>query len=79
MSSRESFAQTTGAVVRKMRTEVGINITEASRSLGISQASYSHLEHGEREMTLYEFLALARALGFEPWEAIRKIRQELRA
>lgn len=55
-----------GERLRQAREQAGLTQTEAALRLGVTQATISRFETGERGMELAEMLVLARFYGIAP-------------
>lgn len=51
----------------------GLNQTELAKALGQFQSFIARVESGERRVDVIEFLDIAKAIGFDPKAAIKKI------
>lgn len=61
--------------LRERREKLGISQTALSRTLGWNQQRISYIERGARRLEVFEYLALARALGWSPLVALRRAEQ----
>ncbi len=58
---------------KKERKVAGLNQTELAKALGQYQSFIAKVESGERRVDVIEFLDIAKAIGFDPKAAIKKI------
>lgn len=65
------------AFLVKTRKGLGITQIELAERLGKNQQFVSRYEGGERRVDLLEFIAIARALGFEPQRLLGQILKKL--
>jgi transcriptional regulator with XRE-family HTH domain len=56
------------------REEAGLTQVELGAKLGRPQTFVSKIERGVRGVDLIEFLEIARAIGFDPIDFIRKLK-----
>ncbi len=61
------------AFLRAQRKAAGLRQADVAKLLGEKQQWVALIEAGQRRITVIEFLALARAIGFDPAKAIKKI------
>lgn len=61
------------ALLIKERKAAGLNQTELAKALGQYQSFVARVESGERRVDVIEFLDIAKAIGFDPKIAIKKI------
>lgn len=54
------------------RLRSGMSQRELSRRLDLHDMTVMRLELGRRDLTLIEFVDLAREIGEEPWELLRR-------
>ena len=59
----------------RYRDEAGLNQADVARALGRHQPFISNLESGQRRLDVVELLDLAEAVGFDPVELIRELKQ----
>jgi ribosome-binding protein aMBF1 (putative translation factor) len=64
--------------LRAEREAKGLNQTDVAKCLRRSQSWITKLETGQRPIHVIEFLALARAIGFDAVKMLRKLRDEIR-
>jgi transcriptional regulator with XRE-family HTH domain len=58
----------------EVREEAGLTQVELGEKLGRPQTFVSKIERGVRGVDLIEFLEIARAIGFDPVDFIRKLK-----
>ena len=63
--SRQDQARTLGAELRAHRKSLGISMTVAAETAGISRVTWHRLEKGERQVAWGSLLAAAEVLGME--------------
>lgn len=61
------------ALIRKYRLDAGLRQADVARSLGEKQQWVAIVEAGQRRISVVEFIALAKAINFDPAKAIKKI------
>jgi transcriptional regulator with XRE-family HTH domain len=59
--------------VRQQREAKGLDQIDVAERLGEHQSWVSRLESGQRRLDVVEFLAVAKAIGFNPHEMLRKL------
>jgi transcriptional regulator with XRE-family HTH domain len=59
--------------LRRERIAAGLKQSDIARRLGEHQSWVARLESGQRRLDVVEFLAVAKAIGFNPWKMIRKL------
>jgi transcriptional regulator with XRE-family HTH domain len=64
----EERGDTLGARLRRRRRELGLNLAETSKRLGIVPKTLTWWEHDERLPFVHAYPAVIRFLGLEPWE-----------
>lgn len=62
-------------LLRKAREDKGLSQGEVARRLGVPQPRMSAIESGERRLDLIEFMDIAKVVGFDASEFIRKLQQ----
>jgi transcriptional regulator with XRE-family HTH domain len=62
-------------LLRAKRKAANVSQSELARRLNVRQAFISKVERGERRLDLVEFLDVAKALEFDPAEAIGELLQ----
>ena len=65
--------------LRQRREGLGLSQADAARALGWSQRKYSYAETGARRLDVLEFIAMTRALGLTPAEALAVAESRVRA
>jgi transcriptional regulator with XRE-family HTH domain len=55
------------------RKKAGLRQGDLARKLGQHQSWLSRLESGGRDLKLCEFFQIARAIGFNPHQALRRV------
>lgn len=61
------------AVIVQARKEAGLTQSELASRLGKPQSYISKAERGERRIDVVEFIDLARVLGKEPSELVKRL------
>ncbi|MGH3907745.1 MAG: helix-turn-helix domain-containing protein [Pseudonocardiaceae bacterium] len=59
-----------GQRLRRIREDQHKSLQVISGLAGMSTSTLHHVEHGRRELTLSEIVALANALQIDPWKLI---------
>ena len=59
----------------KYREKAGVTQTELAGRLGEYQSFIARLESGQRRLDVIEFLRLAKILGFDEIDALKKVRR----
>lgn len=73
------MASVSGALVRRVRMEVGLNMNEFARLLGKTAKYVSDIENGTRNLELDEFIAVSNALGVDSRELLRQLQVDYAA
>jgi transcriptional regulator with XRE-family HTH domain len=60
-------------LLKEERGEAGLTQAELAKKLRRPQSYVSKYERGERRIDVVEFLEIARAIGFDPGEFLRKL------
>lgn len=60
-------------LLTKARSTAGLTQQQLATLLGKPQSFVAKYESGERRLDLVEFIAIARALEFEPGKAVREV------
>lgn len=60
-----------GLRIRRIREARGKSLQVIAELIGTSAATLHHVEHGRRELSVTEIVALATALQIDPWELIK--------
>jgi transcriptional regulator with XRE-family HTH domain len=55
------------------RKRAGLRQVDVAKRLRQTQWWVAHIESGQRRIDVIEFLALAKAIGFDPFQALRRI------
>jgi transcriptional regulator with XRE-family HTH domain len=63
------------AFIVESRKEAGLTQTQVAKKLGRYQSFIATLEAGQRRIDVVELLDIAEAIGFDPRDAIKRIRQ----
>jgi transcriptional regulator with XRE-family HTH domain len=71
LRSRRQEALRTFLIER--RTKAGLTQTELAKRLGEYQSFVARIESGQRRIDVVELLDLAKSIGFEPREAIKRL------
>lgn len=58
------------------RDKAGLTQVEVSVRLGRPQSYIASIETGQRRVDVVELLDLAKAIGFDPHEALRRVKKE---
>jgi transcriptional regulator with XRE-family HTH domain len=61
------------ALLRAERKAAGLRQVDLAKRLGEQQQWVALIERGQRRIAYVEFLALAKAIGFDPAKATKKI------
>lgn len=61
------------AAIRQERIARGLDQADVAKRMREYQSWVSYLESGQRRIDVVEFLALAKAIGFDPVTMIRKL------
>jgi ribosome-binding protein aMBF1 (putative translation factor) len=61
------------ALIRAKRRAAGLRQADVAKRLGEKQQWVALIEAGQRRISVVEFIALAKIIGFDPAKAIRKI------
>jgi len=61
------------AFIRDARKAAGLTQTQVADKLERYQSYVAMLEGGERKIDVIEFIQIAKAIGFDPAEAVRKL------
>lgn len=59
--------------LRTARKDADMTQAEVAERLGCPQSVIAKYENGERRVDVVEFLALAKAIGFDPGRFVRKL------
>lgn len=59
-------------LLTEAREEAGLSRSDLSERFGQLESFVSSYEHGERLLDPAEFVAIARAIGVDPYELLRK-------
>lgn len=59
--------------VRRERIDSGLTQSDVAARLGEHQSWVARLESGQRRLDVVEFLAVAKAIGFNPAKMIHKL------
>jgi transcriptional regulator with XRE-family HTH domain len=59
----------------KERNDAGLTQTDVAARLGRYQSVIATLESGQRRIDVVEFLALAEAIGFDPYGALKHVQK----
>jgi DNA-binding XRE family transcriptional regulator len=70
-----SFEQVVGQILRELRTEQGLSQERLGNEAGSGRTYVSQLERGERGPSLKMVFKLARRLGVEASEIVRRIEE----
>jgi transcriptional regulator with XRE-family HTH domain len=62
------------AFLVRARQKAGLSQAEVAAKLGRYQSFVATVEGGQRRVDVVEFLAFAEAIGFDPGEAIKKLK-----
>lgn len=62
------------AFLVEKRTKAGLSQAKVAAKLGRYQSFVATVESGQRRIDVVEFLDFAEAIGFDPREAIRKLK-----
>ncbi|HZT59978.1 MAG TPA: helix-turn-helix transcriptional regulator [Pyrinomonadaceae bacterium] len=60
-------------LLAEARTEAGLRQSDLAERLGRPQSYVSKIERGERGLDVIEFLEIAKVIGFDPVEFLRKL------
>ncbi len=58
----------------KFRKDIGVSQEEVAKRLGKRQTYVSKCERGTRRMDVVEFAEMAKAVGYDPAEFMRKLK-----
>ena len=72
IESPSTYARTVGQTVRAMRNRRGQSLAVMATAVDVSIGVWTKLEAGETAMTVAQLRKIARALGVEPWEVLRR-------
>jgi transcriptional regulator with XRE-family HTH domain len=61
------------AEIKRQRKVAHLRQVELARRLGVTHVWVSRLESGERRVDVVEFMQIAQAIGFDPFEVLRKV------
>lgn len=67
---RSARHQRLAELIAQYRREAGLKQADVARELGRHQPFITSIENGQRRIDVVEFLRLARAIGFDPHEAL---------
>jgi len=67
---RSARHQRLAALLAEHREKAGLHQSQVAELLGRHQRFIANIESGERRVDVSEFLALARAIGFDPHETL---------
>lgn len=70
---RDRLARRLREMMIEVRKAKGLNQTELAATLQRTQTFVSNYERGERRLGLVDFVLIARALGEEPTELLRRL------
>jgi transcriptional regulator with XRE-family HTH domain len=70
-SAARDARRTIGLRLRRIREDQHKSLQVISGLAGMSTSTLHHVEHGRRELTLSEIVALANALQIDPWKLIK--------
>jgi len=70
---RERMALRLRELLAEVRDEKGLTQADLAKALGRTQTFVSNYERGERRVGLVDFVLIARALGVEPTELLRRL------
>jgi transcriptional regulator with XRE-family HTH domain len=76
---RPSFEQAFGAALQPIRAEKGISQERLGNDSSSGRTYVSQLERGERGPSLKMVFRLARTLGVQPAEIVRRVQEEAAA
>ena len=68
-----AFLRMVGRRIRVLRYQREMTQEELADATGISRNFISVIEHGQHGMNLIRLLAIARAVGVEPWELLQPV------
>jgi transcriptional regulator with XRE-family HTH domain len=74
-SLRQKRSETLTRLLIEARKEAGMTQAEVAAKLGHGQAYVSKYERGKKVLGVIEFLEVAKALGLDPAEVMRKLQQ----
>ena len=66
------------ALLVEKRKKAGLTQAEVARKLGRYQSFVATVESGQRRIDVVEFLDFAEAIGFDPREAIKRLKATAR-
>jgi transcriptional regulator with XRE-family HTH domain len=72
-SSRPTFEQVVGGVLRSIRTERGLSQERLGNESGSGRTYISQLERGERGPSLKAIFRLSKTLGVPPSRIVREV------
>lgn len=72
---REKLAQRLREALIEAREAADLNQTELGKALGRTQSFVSNYERGQRKLGVPEFIQIARALGVEPVEMLKRVEE----
>jgi transcriptional regulator with XRE-family HTH domain len=74
-SLRQKRSEKLTRLLVEARKEAGMTQAEVAARLGHGQAYVSKYERGKKVLGVIEFIEVAEALGLDPAEVVRKLRQ----
>ena len=66
-----------GAILVRARERAGLKQREVAERLGLPASHLSKIEAGSRRMDVIELIRLAEAMGIEPEEIVRELREAM--
>ncbi|HYI47536.1 MAG TPA: helix-turn-helix transcriptional regulator [Allosphingosinicella sp.] len=70
---RDRLVERQREVLIEARKTAGFNQTQLGKALGKSQSFVSNYERGQRRLDMVDFILIARVLGVEPGELLRRL------
>lgn len=67
--------ETLRAFIVEKRTKAGLRQVDVAKRLKRYQSYVTHIETGQKEIGVIELLELADAIGFDPQEALRRLKK----
>lgn len=71
-STRSELYQSLLAALIQARKDAGVTQVQLAERIGQRQTFVSKYENGERRLDVAEYIVIARAIGDEPYEMMRK-------